>query len=77
MPTLFPTLFENLGGATVTVTTEALLFALSNRLGSDYEEARLVLTAAERIGIILTEVPGRHRLGVVASTPVDPGSPAP
>ena len=37
-PRLFPMVFDSLGGQNVTVTTDALLFALSNRLASDYEE---------------------------------------
>ena len=66
-PQLFPRLFDDLGGRSATVTTDALLFALGNRLGSDLDEARLVLEAAERVGILRTPQPGLHRL-----QPVDP-----
>ena len=76
-PQLFPTLFDSLGGRAVTVTTDALLYALSNRLACDYEEARLVIEAAERVGIVLTQAPGLHRLQDVAVSPVDPPGSAP
>jgi len=76
-PELFPTLFDTLGGRTVTVTTDALLFALSNRLDSDYQDARLVLEAAERVGIIRTTQQGLHRLQDVAASAVDPPGLAP
>lgn len=76
-PRLFPTLFDNLGGRSVTVTTEALLYALSNRLACNYGEARLVLEAAERVGIVLTRAPSLHRLQDVAVSPVDPPGRAP
>ena len=71
-PQLFPLIFDGLGGRAATVTTDALLFALSNRLGSDYEQARLVLEAAERVGIIRSDPPGLHRLQDVAASAVDP-----
>ena len=61
-PQLFPQLFDGLGGRDKTVTSDALLFALTNRLGSDLGEARLVLEAAERVGIVETRTPGLHRL---------------
>lgn len=76
-PQLFSKLFDSLGGRDVTVTTEALLFALSNRLGSDLEEAGLVLEAAERVGIVQTRTGGLHRLQDVVPSPVDPPAPAP
>ncbi|MFT4840578.1 MAG: hypothetical protein ACI8UD_000392 [Planctomycetota bacterium] len=76
-PQLFPTLFDGLGGRTVTVTTDALLYALSNRLACDYGNASLVLEAAERVGIVRTRTPGQHRLQDVAVSPVDPSAPAP
>lgn len=69
-PQLFPLLFEGLGGRDATVTTDALLFALANRLGSDLAEARLVLEAAERVGIVRTPRAGLHRL-----QPVEPLAP--
>lgn len=71
-PHLFQKVFESLGGKDATVTTDALLFALSNRLGSDLEEARLVLEAAERVGIVFTKTAGIHRLQDVLPSPVDP-----
>jgi len=76
-PHLFAKLFESLGGPDATVTTDALLFALSNRLGSDLGEARLVLEAAERVGIVLTKTAGLHRLQDVVPSPVDPDAKAP
>jgi len=76
-PQLFPTLFDTLGGRTVTVTTDALLYALSNRLDCDYQDARLVLEAAERVGIVRTNRPGLHRLQDVATSTVDPPGLAP
>lgn len=76
-PRLFPKLFDSLGGRDVTVTTQALLFALSNRLGSDLNEAHLVLEAAERVGIVRTQTAGLHRLRDVVPCPVDPPASAP
>ena len=76
-PQLFPTLFDGLGGRTVTVTTDSLLYALSNRLACDYDNARLVLEAAERVGIVRTQTPGLHRLQDVAGSAVDPPGRAP
>jgi hypothetical protein len=61
-PTLFRSLYEHLGGRAATVTDEALLFALTQRLGSDLDTARLVLEAAERVGIVQAVAPGCHRL---------------
>ncbi|HEB51736.1 MAG TPA: hypothetical protein ENI87_00630 [bacterium] len=62
-PHLFPLVFDDLGGREVAVTTDALLFALANRLAGDLDEARLLLEAAERVGIVRTSPPGVHRLG--------------
>jgi len=76
-PHLFEKVFGSLGGSGVTVTTSALLFALSNRLGCDLDEARLVLEAAERIGIVRTQSAGLHSLQDVVPQPVDPSGPAP
>ena len=70
-PELFPMVFDSLGGRGVTVTTDSLLFALSNRLGSDLLEARMVLEAAERVGVIETRTPGLHRLRDVPPPKVD------
>ena len=61
-PALFPLLFQRLGGERATVTTDALLFAMTQRLDCDLDEARLVLEAAERIGLVRTQAPGLHRL---------------
>ena len=61
-PQLFPSLFERLGGQEVTVTTDALLFALTQRLASALDEAKLVLEAAERVGVVEAVGSGLHRL---------------
>jgi hypothetical protein len=61
-PQLFVQLFEHLGGRKATVTTDALLFALTQRLGTDLDDARLVLEAAERAGLVRAERAGCHRL---------------
>jgi hypothetical protein len=62
-PHLFPALFaERLGGATSTVTTDALVFALTQRLGTDLDDARLLLEAAERLGVVERAGPSSHRL---------------
>ncbi|MFY9341865.1 MAG: hypothetical protein WAT39_05220 [Planctomycetota bacterium] len=61
-PDLFPQLFAQLGGPRATVTSDALLFALVQRLGSDLDEAALVLEAAERLGVVECPAPGLHRL---------------
>ena len=65
-PHLFAEVFAHLGGTTATVTTEALLFALTQRLGVDLDEARLVLEAAERVGVVSPEGADCHRLRSVA-----------
>jgi hypothetical protein len=49
---LFPRVFAQLGGAAATVTRDALVFALVQRLGTDLDDARVVLEAAERLGIV-------------------------
>lgn len=59
---LFPLLFDHLGGRAATVTRDALLFALTQRLGTDLDEARVVLEAAERVGIVAAAGDGLHRL---------------
>lgn len=61
-PHLFATLFEQLGGASATVTTEALLFALVQREGSDLDTARLLLEAGERVGVVQRVGAACHRL---------------
>ena len=61
-PELFRRLFERLGGTGATVTTDSLLFALGQHLGSDLDEARLVLEAAERVGVVVTSGRGCHHL---------------
>lgn len=67
-PSLFRQLFEHLGGVGATVTTESLLFALVQRLGTDLDDARLVLEAAERVGVVVRTGRISHRLRVDAST---------
>jgi hypothetical protein len=59
---LFPRLFDQLGGPATTVTGEALRFALAQRLGTDLDDAGLVLEAAERVGIVLPMAGGLYRL---------------
>jgi hypothetical protein len=61
-PQLFARLFVQLGGAKATVTTEALLFALVQRLGTDLDDAKIVLEAGERIGIVQRVGASCHRL---------------
>ena len=61
-PTLFPRLFEQLGGVGATVTTDALVYALTNHLGCTRDDALLVLEAAERVGVVRTIAVGPHRL---------------
>ena len=60
---LFPQLFDHLGGRTVAVTTDALLFALTQRLGTDLDDATLVREAGERLGIVVRGGAAAHRLG--------------
>ena len=72
-PQLFAQLFVQLGGALATVTSEALLFALVQRLGTDLDDAKIVLEAGERIGIVQRVGAGCHRLrrnGSSAAAPV-------
>jgi hypothetical protein len=61
---LFPRLFDQLGGRAATVTTDALLFALTQRLATDLDDARVVLEAAERLGIVQRRGEARYRLYV-------------
>lgn len=68
-PHLFAELFAQLGGESATVTTDALLFALTQRLGTDLDDARLVLEAAERVGIVQPSGPDCHRLRPAAPPP--------
>ena len=65
VPRLFPHLFAQLGGEHATVTDDALLFALSQHLDCDYDEARVVLEAAERVGIVEAPGPGLRRLQAI------------
>ena len=69
---LFPSVFDSIGGPQATVTTDALVFGLCTRLGSDYDQAKALIEVAERIGILLTKPPGVHRLRDVATSAVDP-----
>jgi hypothetical protein len=61
-PSLFPHLFEQLGGTAATVTTDALVFALTQRLGTDLDDARVVIEAAERLGVVQRVGSACHRL---------------
>lgn len=61
-PGLFARTFVYLGGAAVTVTIEALRFALAQRLGVDLDEASVVIEAAERTGLIEPSGVGLYRL---------------
>lgn len=61
-PALFARLFLHLGGPTATVTADSLLFALVQHLGSDLDDARVVLEAGERVGVVVPAGPGRYRL---------------
>jgi hypothetical protein len=61
-PGLFARTFLHLGGPVVTVTVEALRFALAQRLGVDLDEAGLVIEAAERTGLIVPTGVGLYRL---------------
>lgn len=61
-PHLFDQLFEQLGGHAATVTTDALLFALTQRLGTDLDDAKVVLEAAERVGVVARAGKACHRL---------------
>lgn len=61
-PRLFEHLFATLGGPKATVTTEALLFALVQRLGTDLDDAKVVLEAGERVGAVQRVGDGLHRL---------------
>jgi hypothetical protein len=61
-PGLFARLFVRLGGAAATVTTESLLFALATAQDCDRDEARLLLEAGERIGLVVRIGDDCHRL---------------
>jgi hypothetical protein len=61
-PGLLARTFLHLGGPSVTVTSDALRFALAQRLGVDLDEAMLVIEAAERTGLIVPSGPGLYRL---------------
>lgn len=61
-PGLFPRLFLRLGGPEATVADEALLHAIVQSQDCDLDEARLVLEAGERIGLIVPAGSGCHRL---------------
>ncbi len=59
---LFPRLFVHLGGPSATVTTEALLHAIVQSQDCDLDEARLVLEAGERVGLVVPVGEQFHRL---------------
>ncbi|MEO6595060.1 MAG: hypothetical protein ABIP94_09950 [Planctomycetota bacterium] len=61
-PGLFARVFAQLGGVKATVTTDALLFALTQRLGTDLDDARLMLEAGERVGLVQSAGANCHRL---------------
>ena len=61
-PELSAQIFDPLGGRDATVADDALLFALVQRLGHDLDEARVVVEAAERVGILVAAGRGAHRL---------------
>ena len=70
-PGLFRAVFDALGGKGASVTTEAVCFALQQRLGCDLEGARRVLLAASRAGWLRSAGPGTHRLGAGEGPEVD------
>jgi hypothetical protein len=61
-PGLFPRLFLHLGGPDATVTTDSLLQAIVGNQQCDLDEARLVLEAGERIGLVVRVGDDWHRL---------------
>lgn len=61
-PRLFARVFAELGGDDATVTTDALLFTLVQRLGTDLDDAKIVLEAGERTGAVVATGRGCHRL---------------
>ncbi len=63
---LFDLAFARLGGARVTVTTEALLHALVELLDVDLPAASIVVQAGERVGVIVAAGPGCHRLAALS-----------
>lgn len=61
-PGLLARLFTHLGGPTATVTTDSLLQAIVVHQQCDLDEARLVLEAGERIGLLVRVGDDWHRL---------------
>lgn len=61
-PGLFARLFQHLGGPSATVTTDSLLQAIVVHQQCDLDEARLVLEAGERIGLVVRVGDDWHRL---------------
>jgi len=61
-PDLFVRLFAHLGGASATVTEQALLHAIVATQDCDLDEARLVLQAGEHTGLLVASGPGCYRL---------------
>ena len=59
---LFPQVFEHLGGPGSSVADDALAFALAQRLAIDLDEARDLIVAAERVGVVIAAGAGAHRL---------------
>ncbi len=61
-PRLFERMFERLGGAEVTVTGDALLFAIVEHLSTDLMTARLVVEAGEHTGRLVSPRAGCYRI---------------
>lgn len=61
-PTLFPSVFERLGGRSATVTQEALTNALAAWLECDLAEARWTLAVGVQAGALASEARGHYRL---------------
>lgn len=61
-PRLFERMFDRLGGRAVTVTADALVFALVEHLSIDVAGARLILEAGEHTGRLESPGPGCYRL---------------
>jgi hypothetical protein len=62
-PTVFPRVFDHLGGRDVAVTEDALVHAFCLRQGSTWDDARAVLGVAQRLGLLRETAAGVYRLG--------------
>lgn len=67
-PTLFPHLFEQLGGPEATVTGDSLRFLLVQHLGTDLDDADLLLAAGEHAGQLERTLAGHYRLAARGSS---------